>query len=164
MQRELDFHLKKTQAFGDVLDDEVVKMCTGLRQELDFHLNVLRRSETFWKMRSGKGARAVINFKPFMSIHSCQFIRFNSFMSSHYSKSLFSIYSCQFIHANLFMPIHPLQFIHLKSFMPSQSCQVSDFKSFMSIHSCQFIHAMSCMRSFIHSFHSCIHVLHPLIH
>ena len=55
--------------------------------------------------------------KSFMSIHSVQFIRFNSFMS-----------------------IPSFQFFYFNSFMTIRSFH---FKSFLSIDSCQFIHFIS---------------------
>ena len=81
----------------------------------------LTGSDHFLKMRS--------------TSHSCQFIRFSSFISIH----------CQFLHLKSF--IHLVQLIRFNSFISSQSCQVTHFNSLMSIHAFQFIHVNSCVSS-----------------
>ena len=54
-----------------------------------------------------------------------------------------SIHSCQFLHFNSFVSSPSFQFHHFKSFISNPSCHFIDFKSFMSCHSCQVIHFIS---------------------
>ena len=57
--------------------------------------------------------------------HSCQFIRFKSFMSIH---------SCQVVDLNSFISIHSLTvtFIQFHSFLSIRSCQLIHVKAFIS--------------------------------
>ena len=85
------------------------------------------------------------------SIHSLQFLHFNSFLSIHSFNLSMSIHSFQFIRFNpanhSFMSFESFRFIHFKSLIPIRFCQVIHFNSFKLNHEFH-----SFVHSFIHSF------------
>ena len=98
-----------------------------------------------------------IRFNSFMSIYSFQFMRFNSCVSISsfqiiHVDSFVSIHSCQFLHGNSFMSIYSFQFIHVNSFMSIHAFQFMRFNSCGSIPSFQIIHVNWFMS--IDSFHA----------
>ena len=97
---------------------------------------------------------AVPHVNSFVSIHSSQFVHFNSFMSVppfhfRHVNSFISINSFRFICFNSFTSSPSFQFlfvnnwfqfIHDNSFVSIHAFQVLHFKLFISMDSCQFLH------------------------
>ena len=96
----------------------------------------------FWQLIPLNSFISICSCHSLSSIHSFQFVNFNSFQVLYFN-SFFQFLI--FLHFNSFMSIHVFQFLHFNLFVSIHSFQIVHVNSFRSIHSCQFIHANSLM-------------------
>ena len=175
VQKRTDFSLHCLKMRGSTMRST---KCTRDCIESSFHLSTtssssswsdrnrqkLTGSDHFFKMRSTNHSCQFIRFYSFMSIHVNSFIWIHSFHSYssihlfqflHFKsvKSLNSIHSCQLNRFNSFMSIHAFLFMRFNSFMSIPSWQFIRFNSCVWIPSFQIIQMSTASCQFIHVMH-----------